>query len=100
MLGPYTSLGGAGRGGRRQRGRCQCGGTRATLGGDREPEVAVLRTDVPPELAGRGIAPTSNAHGFAISLDTAEPCGGGRIEGRVEARRVPGGGRARGSADG
>ncbi len=43
-------------------------------------------TDVPPELVGRGIAPASEAHGFSISLDAAEPWGGGRTEGRVEAK--------------
>jgi hypothetical protein len=46
----------------------------------------VLTTKVPDELFGRGIEPASAARGFAISLDTAEPWGGGRIEGRVEAR--------------
>lgn len=35
----------------------------------------------------RGIEPPRHARGFAISLDTAEPWGGGRIEGRVERRR-------------
>jgi hypothetical protein len=46
----------------------------------------VLLTRVPDDLFGRGIEPACNAHGFAISLDTAEPWGGGRIQGRVEAR--------------
>lgn len=46
----------------------------------------MLATDVPESLAGRGIEPASQARGFTISLDTAEPWGGGRIEGRVEAR--------------
>jgi hypothetical protein len=46
----------------------------------------VLVTDVPEELSGRQISPRQHAHGFDISLDTAEPWGGGRIEGRVEAR--------------
>jgi hypothetical protein len=47
--------------------------------------VTVL-TDVPEELAMRGIFPPERASGFAISLDRAEPWGGGRIEGRVERR--------------
>jgi hypothetical protein len=47
--------------------------------------VTVL-TDVPKELAMRGIFPPERASGFAISLDRAEPWGGGRIEGRVERR--------------
>jgi hypothetical protein len=46
----------------------------------------MLETDVPQELRGRGIELPQQAHGFTISLDTAEPWGGGRIEGRVEAR--------------
>lgn len=46
----------------------------------------MLFTDVPEALHGRGIEPPRDAHGFTISLDTAEPWGGGRIEGRVEAR--------------
>ncbi len=41
-------------------------------------------TEVPDELRFRGIAPPEPAHGFRIMLDTAEPWGGGRIEGRVE----------------
>ncbi len=48
--------------------------------------MAVL-TDVPEELTLRGIFPPKAARGFALSLDTAEPWGGGRIEGRVERRR-------------
>jgi hypothetical protein len=43
-------------------------------------------TDVPEELLYRGISPPQYATGFAISLDTAEPWGGGRFEGRVERR--------------
>jgi hypothetical protein len=46
----------------------------------------VLYTEVPRELQGRGIELPQQARGFALSLDTAEPWGGGRIEGRVEAR--------------
>lgn len=46
----------------------------------------MLLTDVPAELRGRGIFPASQAHGFAVSLDAAEPWGGGRVEGRVEVR--------------
>lgn len=46
----------------------------------------MLLTSVPDELFGRGIAPLQNAHGFTIALDLAEPWGGGRVEGRVEAR--------------
>ncbi len=46
----------------------------------------MLATDVPEALFGRGIEPAVAARGFAISLDTAEPWGGGCIEGRVEAR--------------
>jgi hypothetical protein len=48
--------------------------------------VPVL-TAVPEDLRFRGIPPAQNARGLAISLDTAEPWGGGRIEGRVERRR-------------
>jgi hypothetical protein len=47
--------------------------------------VAVV-TEVPDELRFRGIAPPEPAHGFRISLDMAEPWGGGHIEGRVERR--------------
>src|SRR5262245_25327642 len=47
----------------------------------------MLVTTVPEELAGRGIELPQHAHGFAISLDAAEPWGAGRIEGRVEARQ-------------
>jgi hypothetical protein len=47
--------------------------------------VAVV-TEIPEELRFRGIAPPEPAHGFRITLDTAEPWGGGRIEGRVERR--------------
>jgi hypothetical protein len=47
--------------------------------------VTVL-TDVPEELAHRGIVAAERADGFAITLDAAEPWGGGRVEGRVERR--------------
>jgi hypothetical protein len=47
--------------------------------------VAVI-TEIPEELRFRGIAPPEPAHGFRITLDTAEPWGGGHIEGRVERR--------------
>lgn len=53
---------------------------------------AMLLTNVPSELWGRGIPPLSRAAGFAIALDVAEPWGGGVVEGRVEAaaaRRSP-----------
>jgi hypothetical protein len=46
-----------------------------------------LVTDVPAVLRFRGIEPAEEARGFAITLDQAEPWGGGRIEGRVERRR-------------
>jgi hypothetical protein len=46
----------------------------------------MLHTDVPPELVGRGIERPQSAGGFGISLDEAEPWGGGRVAGRVEAR--------------
>jgi hypothetical protein len=46
----------------------------------------MLVTTVPEDLAGRGIEPPQRGRGFTISLDAAEPWGGGRIEGRVEAR--------------
>ena len=46
-----------------------------------------LRTDVPDELRFRGIEQRQEARGFAITLDEAEPWGGGRIAGRVERRR-------------
>jgi hypothetical protein len=47
--------------------------------------VTVL-TEVPNDLTFRGIAPPEIAAGFAIALDTAEPWGGGRVEGRIERR--------------
>jgi hypothetical protein len=47
--------------------------------------VAVV-TEIPEELRFRGIVPPEPAHGFRITLDTAEPWGGGQIEGRVERR--------------
>jgi hypothetical protein len=43
-----------------------------------------LRTDIPEQLQFRGIEPPHGARAFTIALDTAEPYGGGRIEGRVE----------------
>jgi hypothetical protein len=43
-----------------------------------------LLTDVPDELRFRGIEPAQEARGFGLSLDEAEPVGGGRIAGRVE----------------
>jgi hypothetical protein len=46
-----------------------------------------LAAEVPEELRFRGIEPPQDAQGFTITLDTAEPWGGGRIEGRVERRR-------------
>jgi hypothetical protein len=46
-----------------------------------------LFTDVPEELHFRGIEPRLDARAFRITLDTAEPCGGGLIEGRVERTR-------------
>jgi hypothetical protein len=46
-----------------------------------------LVTDVPDALRFHGIEPARQARGFAITLDEAEPWGGGRIEGRVERRR-------------
>jgi hypothetical protein len=46
-----------------------------------------LAADVPEELRFRGIEPPQHSRGFTITLDTAEPWGGGRIEGRVERRR-------------
>ena len=46
----------------------------------------MLVTYVPDDLAARGIERPQDAHGFGIALDTAEPWGGGRIDGRIEAR--------------
>ncbi len=43
-----------------------------------------LLIDVPNELSFRGIEPPQEARGFGISLDEAQPEGGGRIAGRVE----------------
>jgi hypothetical protein len=48
-----------------------------------------LLTDVPEGLHFRGIEPRLDARAFRITLDTAEPWGGGRIEGRVERTRSP-----------
>lgn len=46
----------------------------------------MLHTEVPDELGGRQIEHAEYVSGFALSLDIAEPWGGGRIEGRVEAQ--------------
>ncbi len=46
----------------------------------------MLLTEVPDDFIGRGFAPAQTAAGFGISLDVAEPWGGGRVEGRVERR--------------
>jgi hypothetical protein len=43
-----------------------------------------LLTSVPDELRFKGIEPPQEARGFGISLDRAEPQGGGTIAGRVE----------------
>jgi hypothetical protein len=43
-----------------------------------------LVTEVPEELRFKGIEPPQDARGFNITLDEAEPQGGGRIAGRVE----------------
>jgi hypothetical protein len=43
-----------------------------------------LLTDIPNDLRFRGIEPPRDARGFGITLDEAEPEGGGRIAGRVE----------------
>jgi hypothetical protein len=45
-----------------------------------------LLTAVPDPLTFRGIAPPQEARGFAITLDEAQPRGGGRVAGRVERR--------------
>lgn len=45
-----------------------------------------LVTDVPEHLQFRGIERAYEARGFRISLDEADPNGGGRITGRVERR--------------
>jgi hypothetical protein len=45
-----------------------------------------LVTAVPEELKFHGIEPPLQAPGFAITLDAAQPQGGGRIAGRVERR--------------
>jgi hypothetical protein len=47
-----------------------------------------VHVGVPEEFGGRGIPPPTEARGFRLSLDLAQPWAGGRIEGRVEA--VPG----------
>ncbi len=43
-----------------------------------------LVTEVPDALRFRGIEPPQDARGFGISLDEADPDGGGQIAGRVE----------------
>jgi hypothetical protein len=43
-----------------------------------------VRAGVPEEFGGRGIPPPTDARGFRLSLDEAQPWGGGSIEGRVE----------------
>jgi hypothetical protein len=43
-----------------------------------------VRAGVPEEYGGRGIPPPTEARGFRLSLDVAEPWAGGLIEGRVE----------------
>ena len=43
-----------------------------------------VRAGVPEEFGGRGIPPSAEARSFRLSLDVAEPWGGGTIEGRVE----------------
>lgn len=45
-----------------------------------------VHTDVPEELSGRQIRHAEHAVGFVLALDVVQPWGGGRIEGRVEAR--------------
>jgi hypothetical protein len=45
-----------------------------------------LLTAVPDPLTFRGIEPPLEARGFAITLDEAQPHGGGRVAGRVERR--------------
>ena len=46
-----------------------------------------VRVGVPEEFGGRGIAPPTEARGYRLSLDRAEPWAGGRVEGRVEVIR-------------
>jgi hypothetical protein len=46
-----------------------------------------LLTEVPDELKFRGIEPPQDARGFTITLDVADPRGGGRVDGRVERLR-------------
>jgi hypothetical protein len=46
-----------------------------------------LLTEVPEELKFRGIEPPQRARAFTITLDVADPRGGGRIDGRVERLR-------------
>jgi len=43
-----------------------------------------VRAGVPEQFGGRGIPPPTEARGYRLSLDVAEPWGGGMIEGRVE----------------
>jgi hypothetical protein len=47
-----------------------------------------VRAGVPEDFGGRGIPPPTEARGFRLSLDVAEPWGGGTIDGRVEG--IPG----------
>ncbi len=47
----------------------------------------MLVTDVDKPLWGRSIEPARRSASFGLVLDTAEPWGGGRIEGRVESRK-------------
>jgi hypothetical protein len=47
-----------------------------------------VRAGVPEEFGGRGIPPPTEARGFRLSLDVAEPWRGGTIDGRVES--IPG----------
>ena len=44
----------------------------------------MILTDVPDDFVGRGYPPAQTASDFGLSLDVAEPWGGGRVEGRVE----------------
>lgn len=43
-----------------------------------------VRAGIPEQFGGRGIPPPTEARGFRLSLDVAEPWGGGTIDGRVE----------------
>jgi hypothetical protein len=48
----------------------------------------MLVTDVDQLLWGRSIEPARRSAGFHVVLDTAQPWGGGRIEGRLESRKA------------